>query len=157
MDYLIDGHNLIPKLGLRLESLDDEMALIEMIKEFCRLRRAQAEIYFDGGLPGQPAARQFGAVKAFFVRRGLSADAAIENRLAALGRQARNWCVVSSDGRVSAAARAAHAACLSAEEFVSLMQTVHYETISSRRQDPSVSPQEVEEWLTLFRSRPPGH
>ena len=36
MPYLIDGHNLIPKLGLRLESLDDEMELIAILQEFCR-------------------------------------------------------------------------------------------------------------------------
>ena len=43
MPYLIDGHNLIPKLGLRLDSLDDEEQLIPRLQEFCRLRRAQVE------------------------------------------------------------------------------------------------------------------
>ena len=48
MAYMIDGHNLIPKLGLRLDSLDDEEQLLALLQEFCRLRRAQVEVYFDG-------------------------------------------------------------------------------------------------------------
>ena len=31
MPYLIDGHNLIPKMGLKLADLDDEMQLIELL------------------------------------------------------------------------------------------------------------------------------
>ena len=41
MPYLIDGHNLIPKLGLRLDLPDDEMQLIGILQEFCRLQTAQ--------------------------------------------------------------------------------------------------------------------
>ena len=37
MPYLIDGHNLIPKVrGLSLQSMDDEMELVELLQEFCR-------------------------------------------------------------------------------------------------------------------------
>ena len=48
MPYLIDGHNLIPKLGLRLDSVDDEMELVAILQEFARLERSQIEVYFDG-------------------------------------------------------------------------------------------------------------
>ncbi len=34
MPYLIDGHNLIPKVGLRLDSMDDEMDLLAHLQEF---------------------------------------------------------------------------------------------------------------------------
>ena len=75
MPYLIDGHNLIPKLGLRLDACDDELALVTRLQEFCRLRRAQVEVYFDGAPPGQPASRKFGAVTAhsakFRMRQGV--------------------------------------------------------------------------------------
>ena len=38
MPYLIDGHNLIPKVaGLSLKAVDDEMQLIELLQEFCRI------------------------------------------------------------------------------------------------------------------------
>ena len=117
MPYLIDGHNLIPKLGLHLDSMDDELDLLVRLQEFCRLRRAQVEVYFDGAPPGQVSTRKAGMVTAHFVRQGSSADAAIEARLIRLKRAARNWTVVSSDGRVQRAAGAAHARSMSAEEF----------------------------------------
>ena len=44
MPYLIDGHNLIPKLGLRLDSMDDEMELIAILQEFCRVERRQVDV-----------------------------------------------------------------------------------------------------------------
>ncbi len=34
LPYLIDGHNLIPKLGLRLDSIDDEMDLVVRLQEY---------------------------------------------------------------------------------------------------------------------------
>jgi len=37
MSYLIDGHNLIPKLKLRLDNPKDENELIALLQEFCRL------------------------------------------------------------------------------------------------------------------------
>ena len=43
MPYLIDGHNLIPKLGLRLDSVDDEMELVAILQEFCRLLKELSE------------------------------------------------------------------------------------------------------------------
>ena len=46
MPYLIDGHNLIPRLGLRLDSMDDEMELIAILQEFYRTERRQVEVFF---------------------------------------------------------------------------------------------------------------
>jgi len=91
MPYLIDGHNLVPKLGLSLKSLDDEMQLIARLQEFCRLRRTAVEVYFDSAPPGFPPGRRVGLVSAHFVRQGSSADAAIENRLQKMKKSARNW------------------------------------------------------------------
>lgn len=151
MRYLVDGHNLIPKLGLRLEEPDDEEALLARLQEFCRLRRAQVEVYFDGAPPGFPPTRKAGAVTAHFVRQGATADAAIEARLDRLGREARNWTVVSSDRRVQSAARAAHAALLSAEEFA--RQVLSAAPPASHRSESGLGPEEVEEWLKIFNSR----
>ena len=95
MPYLIDGHNLIPKLGLRLDSPDDEMELVGILQEFCRLRRREVEVYFDGAPVGQASIKKFGIVTAHFVRLGTTADSAIKIRLEKLGRAARNWIVVS--------------------------------------------------------------
>ncbi len=153
MPYLVDGHNLIPKLGLRLDSLDDEDQLISRLQEFCRLRRAQVEVYFDGALPGNISTRKAGAVTAHFVRQGSIADAAIEGRLARLGKAAKNWSVVSSDGRIQRAAGAAHAEVLSSEEFareMSIEQAMH--TVTEKKAT-TLAPEEVEEWLDLFNRK----
>ncbi len=153
MPYLIDGHNLIPSLGLRLDSPDDELALIERLQQFCRLQRTRAEVYFDGAPPGYAGKRGFGLVTAHFVRQGSSADAALEQRLQALGRAARNWTVVSSDGRVRRAAQAVHARALSAGEFAAQVRAASLHETQSPPAEPGLSPEELEEWLTLFRER----
>ena len=153
MPYLIDGHNLIPKLGLRLDALDDEEQLIPRLQEFCRLRRAQVEVYFDGALPGQVITRKAGAVTAHFVRKGSPADAAIEARLARLGKAARNWIVVSSDRRVQGAAGAVHAGVLSSEEFAREMSRTQALGSSRLKHEATLAPDEVEEWLDIFNRR----
>jgi predicted RNA-binding protein with PIN domain len=153
MPYLIDGHNLIPKLGMRLDTMDDEEQLISRLQEFCRLRRAQVEVYFDGALPGQAAMRKAGAVTAHFVRKGSIADAAIEARLARLGKAARNWTVVSSDRRVQSAAGAAHASTLSSEDFAHEMSKARALGPSRPKHEATLAPDEVEEWLDIFNRR----
>jgi predicted RNA-binding protein with PIN domain len=153
MQFLVDGHNLIPKLGLRLDSLDDEADLIARLQEFCCQRRAQVEVYFDGAPPGHPSVRKAGAVTAHFVRKGATADAAIEVRLAKLGKQARNWTVVSSDGRVQRAAGAAHAAALSSDEFAGAMAAARTAETLKAKTDTGLSPEEVEQWLEAFEKR----
>ena len=153
MPYLIDGHNLIPKLGLRLDSMDDEEQLIPRLQEFCRLRRAQLEVFFDGAPAGQASTRNAGVVTAHFIRKGSSADAAIEARLARLGKAARNWIVVSSDKRVQAAAGAAHAGVLSSEDFAREMARAQARQTLKPKQDATLAPNEVEEWLDIFNRR----
>ena len=156
MPYLIDGHNLIPKLGLRLESCDDELALVARLQEFCRLRRARVEVYFDSAPPGQAASRKFGAVTAHFVRQGSSADAAIEKRLEILGKAARNWIVISSDHRVQNAAHAAHAQSASSETFARQVVAAQSAPVATPKADRGLSPEEVETWLMLFEERRKG-
>ena len=150
MPYLIDGHNLIPKLGLRLDALDDETELIERLKEFCRLGRKQVEVYFDGALLGQATTRKFGAVTAHFVRKPQIADEAIRLRLKKLGNAARNWIVVSADHRVQNEARAAHATSMDSTTFAQLViQTLRAGQANPNAKNP-LSEREIEDWLNLF-------
>jgi predicted RNA-binding protein with PIN domain len=153
MPYLIDGHNLIPKLGLRLASLDDEEELITRLQEFCRLRRAQVEVFFDGAPPGQATTRRVGLVTAHFVNQEASADAAIEIQLARLGKAAKNWTVVSSDGRVQRAGRAAHAGVLASEEFAREISRVQAISTTITKHEATLAPAEVEEWLDFFNRK----
>jgi predicted RNA-binding protein with PIN domain len=153
MPYIIDGHNLIPKLGLRLDSFDDEIDLITRLQEFCRVRRAKVEVYFDGAPPGQSGTRSAGAVTAHFVRQGSSADSAIEVRLETMGRSAKNWTVVSSDHRVRRAAQSVHASVITSDEFARQVSAAQNERMTRSKGEASLSPDEVEEWLNVFKKR----
>ncbi|HKI53957.1 MAG TPA: NYN domain-containing protein, partial [Anaerolineales bacterium] len=118
MPYLIDGHNLIPKVGLRLDSLDDEQELIVILQEYSRIKRKkQVEVYFDGAPPPHAGARKMGTITAHFVLQGTTADDAIKRRLKKMGKGAKNWTVVSSDRQVQAEARSARAEIVSSDEF----------------------------------------
>ena len=153
MRYLIDGHNLIPKVGLRLDSLDDEDQLIGRLQEFCRVKRAQVEVYFDGALPGHAPILKAGAVTAHFIRKGASADGAIEAQLDRMGKTARNWSVVSSDRRVQNAAAAVHAGVLSSEGFAREISKAQAVAAAHVKQDATLASDEVEEWLDIFNRR----
>ena len=152
MPYLIDGHNLIPKLGLRLESPDDEMELIAILQEFCRMTRKGADVYFDGAPAPHAGTRKYGSVSAHFVRLGSSADEAIRRRLKSLGKSAKNWTVVTSDRQVQAEARAAQAGIITSESFVAMLKQA---LASAPKGDEKreLSSEEVDEWLRIFQER----
>jgi uncharacterized protein len=154
MPYLVDGHNLIPKLGLRLDSIDDEAELISILQEFCRSERRQVEVFFDGAPAPQAGTRKMGTIIAHFVRLGTTADDAIQNRLKKLGKSARNWTVVSSDRQVQANARAAQAEVVSSDSFAGLLKQVRNSN-PKPNSDRKISSQEVDEWLKLFEKRKP--
>ena len=156
MPYLIDGHNLIPKIrGLSLSNLDDEQQLIEMLQEFCRIQRKQAEVFFDKAAPGGTQARNYGNLIARFIRQDSTADQAIRRKLALLGRSARNWTVVSSDLAVQSEARAAQARVMPSEEFANLLSL----TFDQSLRDPGgeihkdMSQDELDDWMGLFGDR----
>ena len=152
MPYLIDGHNLIPKLGLRLDSPDDEMELIAILQEFCRVERRQVEVFFDGAPATQAGTRKLGAVIAHFVQFGDSADNAIRNRLKRLGKSAKNWTVVSSDRQVQAEARAIQAEVTSSDAFAAMLKQAR-NAAPKPSSERTLSAKEVEDWLKLFEER----
>lgn len=155
MPYIIDGHNLIPKVpGLSLQEMDDEQQLLEMLQEFCRRQRKQVEVFFDNAPPGGVRARNLGSVTARFVRQGSTADDAIRKRLTNLGRAARNWTVVSSDQAVQTEARAVQAQVMPSEAFARLLIQSLDDTRADQGEtvDATINPAEVDEWLQLFGS-----
>ena len=153
MPYLIDGHNLIPKLGLRLDSPDDEMELTAILREFARLKRQQVDVYFDGAPIGHAGTRSLGTVRAHFVRLGQTADNAMRARLNKMGKSAKNWIVVSSDREVQSAARVYQAQYVSSEEFVKTLREVHSSASKVTATDKKISAQEVEDWLKIFNDK----
>ena len=152
MPYLIDGHNLIPKMGLGLDSADDETGLIAILQEFCRLERKRVEVYFDGAPAPQAGTRKLGTVTAHFVRLGMTADDAIRNRLRISGKAARNWTIVSSDRQVQSEAHAAQAEVISSDAFAAMVKRVR-DSAPKPANEKKLSKQEVEDWLKLFEDR----
>jgi uncharacterized protein len=156
MPFLIDGHNLIPKIpSLSLQEMDDEQQLISLLQEFCRLQRKNVEVFFDQAASTEGRARSYGSVLARFVRQGTSADMAIHMRLERLGRAARNWTVVSSDLAVQADARASRAHVMSSEEFSSLLTATLSEDRPAKEisKGETISQDELNEWLRIFGER----
>jgi uncharacterized protein len=137
--YIIDGHNLIPKIpGLSLADMDDEMSLVEMLQTYARARgKRDIEVYFDGAPAGQAGVRVFGMIRAHFVASGMTADEAIRRCLVGLGRQARNATVVSSDRQVQANARSAQAKVVRSENFALELLTVWAEHALTRKRTPA--------------------
>ncbi len=160
MPYLIDGHNLIPKLpGVSLSDVDDEDRLIEILQEFARHKPGKRiEVYFDRRAPGAERSRTFGNIRAHFIAPPSDADTAIIARLKKLGGSARTWTVVSSDRKVQAAAREAGARVLRAEEFTRQIReakapSAEPSPLPSQKTQVNLTPEEVDEWEALFRRR----
>jgi len=153
MPYLIDGHNLIPKLGLRLDSPDDEMELVTILQEYARLeRKKQVEVYFDGAPAPHAGTRKLGTITVHFVPLGTTAEDAIRKRLKKMGKSARNWTVVSSDRRVQADSHATQAEVISSDTFAMLLRQAR-NSAPKPAQDHKLSKDEVEEWLKIFEKR----
>lgn len=155
MPYLIDGHNLIPKLaGFSLRAMDDEEQLIPFLQTYSRVRRHPVEVYFDGAPPGHAGTRRYGTVTAHFVPVDRTADDAIRARLAKLGAGARNYRVVSSDHQVQAETRSRHAESISSEDFARELQRVMEEALRSPQGQSTLSEQEIQDWMRLFGEDP---
>ena len=159
MRYAIDGHNLVPKVGLNLASADDELELVQLLQQFSRAARAKVEVFFDGAPAGQAGTRRLGTVVAHFVPARTTADSAIRAWLEGLRQGARNWTVVSSDREVKHAAKNAGARTISAEAFAQLLQDeIRKRPQASKppsgKEHGALSEDELAEWLDLFRSKP---
>ena len=153
MPYLIDGHNLIPYIpGLSLKDLDDEIALIQVLQGFASHHKTRVEVYFDQAPAGRAGSRSFGTVKAHFVRQDSTADKAMINRLSRMGKDAKNWTVVTSDREILVEAKSAHSQILRSADFATVLRSV-ISGISSdldKKDTPEVSDGEVDYWLGQF-------
>ena len=151
MPFIIDGHNLIPRIpGLSLATVDDEHQLVRRLQAFCRKTGKRVEVYFDNAPPDQAGRKSFGMVTAHFVQQGRSADAAIQTRLSSLRRNAPNWTVVSSDREVARFARQVGAKSQSAEQFARSL--IGYKSTEDQEANHAteLNEAEVEKWLQIF-------
>jgi len=155
MPYLIDGHNLIPHLGLQLADPDDEAKLAAALqRHFARTRR-QGTVYFDRQAPGGGGGVSSRHLAVRFVAPPRTADDAIRAHLGRLRGEARNWVVVSNDRAVRQSAERAGARWISCQTFAA-------EVLSSRhagapeKPEAALSPEDLAEFERLFRDREAG-
>jgi predicted RNA-binding protein with PIN domain len=155
MPYLIDGHNLIPKVpGMSLQVIDDEDRLIAVLQIFHRIRRQPVEVFFDQAPPTRGGRKMAGSVVVHYVRQGKTADQAILERLDRLGKAARNWLVVTSDRQVRAGAHERGASLVTSEEFAMQIQAARLAAQTAQKENPAPpDPGELDEWLKLFQDR----
>ena len=143
---------------MSLTEVDDEIQLVEMLQEFCRIQRKEVEVFFDNAPAGQPRARNYGSVIARFVRQGTTADDAIRAKLLRLGKDARNWIVVSSDRAVQASAHAARAQVMPSDRFAQLLKKVVSDEQAGKpagddASEVDLKPEEIDDWMQLFQSK----
>ena len=140
MPYIIDGHNLIPKIpGINLQDMDDEQKLIDLLQEYARISQDNLEVYFDQAPVGQAKTRQKGRVKVIFVSDKTIADERIIKRIRTLGNAAPNWVVVTSDRRIQADAKESRARSMSSEEFAQKLAKTLEKERNRRSSDQAMS------------------
>lgn len=153
MHYLIDGHNLIAKMpDISLADPDDEAQLALRLRGWTAGdRRRRVTVVFDGGLPGGEATALSGSsVTVVFAPAGRTADSLLIRRIQAVNNPAE-YTLVSSDRELMAAARARRMPCLPSEKFVPLLKQGQQPSAPpAERENPRLSPGEIEEWLELF-------
>jgi uncharacterized protein len=155
---IIDGHNLIPNIpGLSLHQIDDEQQLIDLLKEYARIKRKQIEVFFDGSPPGQPAERVYGSVRVHFVQIGTPADDAIRLFISRLGKHARNCTLITSDRMVQANGRSYQAQIRNSEDFAQELISIQNGKTGSNQTGSSTEPpvdRDISQWLELFAIDP---
>ncbi len=158
MAYIIDGHNLIPKIpGFSLQDIDDENRLILLLQAYARQTRKTCIIYFDKAQPGQIHKQKAGLVTAYFVTQNQTADMAIQAHLIRLGQTARNWTVVSSDQAVINSAHLYHARSIKSEAFAKELIMLSRKSLNENdRPEPEQTPEEIDAWLKAFTKRKKG-
>ncbi len=152
MPFLIDGHNLIPAVGLRLEDEDDEARLIALLRRYCAQTGKQATVYFDRKAAGVPDPEERSGLTIHFCSHPSTADAAIRRHLTRLRSQAGNWTVVSSDRQVQQQARLSGAHVLTAGAFAAQMRGPGVRSSEEKPEAP-LTPDQAAELERLF-SRP---
>jgi predicted RNA-binding protein with PIN domain len=149
MPYLIDGHNLIPKIpGLRLNQLDDEQSLFTLLDKYFKRIRKKAVVYFDQASLSNHSSFHSAYLHAHFVRPPSSADNAILLHLKELGGDARNYTVVTSDHWIADNARAVGASVISCDDFAHKLITAP----SKPQNKAKKTDDDVDYWLDIFQN-----
>lgn len=170
MNYLIDGHNLIGKMGdISLSDPDDELQLVRRLQKWvtANLKR-HVLVIFDGGLrAGKDPHLSSSRLQIFFAPAEQTADLLLLRRIERVKNPAE-YTLVTSDQAIIAAATAKRMPVIRSEAFATQMaiETHSQRTAELEELDnPRLTEAEIAEWLTLFGPVPdrpptpprPGH
>jgi predicted RNA-binding protein with PIN domain len=151
VQYLIDGHNLIPYIpGLSLGDLDDETELIRLLQVHARVRRSNVEVFFDKAPVGHSGTRKIGMITVHSVSNNSIADRAIIDRLRQMKKSAANWVVVSSDLWVQGESNRLGAKVMNSGEFSKALQNSLRMEQKRIKEESEPSAGEIDEWLKEF-------
>lgn len=119
MKLLIDGYNLLNKVEVKGDSLEEKREkFIFLISEFCGVNKTGVTIVFDGA--GQESVHRGyekrGKVKLVFSAKGETADDVIMETVD-IKKNAKDLLIVTSDRKIRDFAAARGASLQTAEEF----------------------------------------
>jgi predicted RNA-binding protein with PIN domain len=135
MIVFVDGHNVLGRARIALDSVEAKRELLQRIASWARRRNARVTVVFDGVMP--PAfGTALGGVRALFAA-GQTAD----DRIVALVRQQHGACrVVTSDAGLAARVRGRNVNVISADAFAG--------EIREQADEPGTT--EAEDWDAWF-------
>lgn len=149
---LIDAYNLMHRLPQLRQRMDHDLegarhALIALTGRYGRQHHREVTLVFDGvGNVGHPTTPVAG-VKVLFSRHGEKADPLIKRLVDRLDRP-RETTVVTSDQEIVRYVRQYGCPVESAEQFARQLESGR--NGSNREEKPKMSPEALEEWMTLF-------
>ncbi len=164
MIYLIDGHNLIGQNqipGINIHQEDDEARLVAWLRARQPHLGARMVVVFDGGIPGGRSLNlSGGGVDAVFAaQRRTDADTVILQRIRRAARP-RDLVVVTNDTTLRDKAQRLGARGMRVDAFLARLQRPARgprasqeqpsEDEDPRKENPQLSPEELEAFLRLF-------
>lgn len=153
MPLLIDGHNLIGSghlPGISLQDEDDELQLVRLLRRYRSRVRGKLTVVFDSGIPGgfSKGLSGGGVEVVFAASQRHRADDVIAARL----RHAKNpagLTLVTADHVLVRLARLRGAKVVTPPDFAARLLSPLPDS-HRMREEPPLSPSEVEEWLSFF-------
>lgn len=155
MPYLIDGHNLIAQMAeLALSDPDDEVKLVMRLRQYSARKKQKITVVFDHGIPGGWSRElSTGPVKVVFAGSHSNADKVILERIREAARPTEIK-LVSSDGELARAADARRVEVISSQAFAQMLdKPLPSKPRPAKPDNPTVSKDEVKEWMRLFKKR----
>gem|GEM_PF-1278025 len=152
MPIIIDGYNFIGRSRrLRIEDPDCREKLIQSLIEYCRLRKKEVIVVFDGAYLGHRVNRKrtYGRMTVIYSSGGSNADEEIE-KLVRRNQQKKQLHIVTSDNEVRDYARSLGAKVTRSEEFERDMEKTFARNRDPKKRARPLSKKELEAWIKIF-------